>query len=158
MLVEMVEFIWRELKQREEEAWNAYQKNRDDYDNIPVIRGKAAYLEDGTAVFLGDIDEGSNFIMLNADSKDIEVSTRKTIEQMNAMENINGALIISCHGRFIKTLQLGDKYEILAVKEKIIPNISFSMLYAAGEFCPTSIKNNIPINRFHNYTIVMVIF
>jgi len=30
MLVEMVEFIWRELKQREEEAWNAYQKNRDD--------------------------------------------------------------------------------------------------------------------------------
>jgi hypothetical protein len=47
--------------------------------------------------------------------------------------------------------------ELQTALSTIRPDIPFMIGYAGGEICPTSIKNGIPANRFHNYSLVALV-
>lgn len=133
------------------------QKKREDYDGIPVIRGHAAFTEDGTAIFRGNVDEGSTFTMLATESNGVLSATRQKIGQINELNDVNGALIFPCIVRQMMTIGAGSLAELEIIKDIINPDIPFMAGYSGGEVCPTSVKNNVPINRFHNFTLIILI-
>jgi len=47
--------------------------------------------------------------------------------------------------------------ELQIAKDTINPDIPFMMGYAGGEFCPTSVKNGVPTNRFHNDSLIILV-
>ena len=133
------------------------QKKRDDYDGIPVIRGHAGFTEDGTAIFRGDIDEGSTFTLLASDSGDVLSTTRQKVMELNELKDVNGILLFPCMVRRMMTQRIDPLIELKTVRDAIKPGIPFMMAYAGGEICPTSVKNLKPINRFHNYSLVILV-
>ena len=133
------------------------QKKRLDYDGIPVVRGHASFTEDGTAIFRGDVDEGSTFTLLKIDSDDILKTTLQKINQVNELQDVNGVLLFPCMVRRMMTQRINPLIELETVRDTINPDIPFMMGYAGGEICPTSVKNNIPANRFHNYSLVILV-
>ncbi|MCL2677444.1 MAG: FIST C-terminal domain-containing protein [Clostridiales bacterium] len=131
---------------------------RGDYDGVPVIRGFAAFTEEGAAVFHGDIDEGSTFTLLKCDPGDILLTTRQKVGEINRLSDVNGVLLFPCAVRRV-TLLCVDKslLELQAAREVINPAIPYMMGYAGGEICPTSVKDGVPTNRFHNYSLVILV-
>ncbi|MCL2705469.1 MAG: FIST C-terminal domain-containing protein [Spirochaetaceae bacterium] len=134
-----------------------YQEKRADYDGIPVIRGIASFTEDGAAIFRGDVDEGSTFTLLISDADNVLLATRQKIEQLNDLSDVNGALLFSCIGRRMMTIRSNPLMELETVRNTIQAGIPFSMGYASGEISPTRVKNGIPTNRFHNYSLVILV-
>ena len=133
------------------------QIKRTDYDGIPVIRGIALFSEDGTAVFRGDVDEGSVFSILTFEADDVLSTTQKTIEQINALPDVNGVLLFTCTGRRMMTMSINPLIELETARDRINPDIPFMMCYAGGEICPTLMKDGVPTNRFHNYSIIILV-
>ena len=133
------------------------QKKRDDYDGIPVIRGHASFTKEGTAIFRGDVDEGSTFTMMTFEPNDVLSTTRQKIEQVNELSGVNGVLIFPCIVRRMITMRLNPMAELQTAVDAIKPGIPFMMGYSGGEICPTSVRNGVPTNRFHNYSLIMLI-
>ena len=133
------------------------QKMRKDYDGIPVVRGHASFTENGTAIFRGDVDEGSTFTLLTCDSDDVLLTTKQKIKEVNELPGVNGVLMFPCIVRRMMTQRLNPLKELETARETINPDIPFMMGYAGGEICPTSIKNCIPTNRFHNYSLIILV-
>ena len=133
------------------------QKKREDYDGIPVVRSHASFTEDGTAIFRGDVDEGSTFTLLTSDSNDVLSMAKQKIEQLNKLTGVNGALLFSCIVRQMMTQRQNPLLELETVRDTINSSIPFMIGYSGGEFCPTSVKNCIPINRFHNFSLVILV-
>ena len=92
------------------------------------------------------------------DSDDILSTSLREIEQINTLQNLNGALLFSCVVRRI-VLSGGNKplSEQQIAKDTIKPDIPFMMGCSGGEICPTSIRKGIPVNRFHNYYMVILV-
>jgi len=134
-----------------------YQKKRADYDGIPVIRGIASFTEDGAAIFRGDVDEGSTFTMLISEEDNVLLATRQKIGQLNDLSDVNGALLFSCIGRRMMTMRSNPLVELETVINTINDEIPFSMGYVSGEISPTLVKNGIPTNRYHNYSLVILV-
>ena len=131
---------------------------REDYDGVPVIRGHASFTKDGAAIFYGYVDEGSTFTMLKGDPDDIIETTRQKIQQLNQLSDINGAILFPCVVRRAALLSINKPLlELQCAKDTINPEIPFMMGYAGGEICPTSVKDSVPTNRFHNHTLVILI-
>lgn len=131
---------------------------REDYDGVPVIRGHASFTEDGAALFYGDVDAGSTFTMLACDPDDILTTTRQALDRINNLPDVNGALLFPCAIRRAGLLGANRPLaELHAIKETIRSDIPFMAGYAGGEFCPTSVTDGIPTNRFHNYSLVILI-
>jgi hypothetical protein len=133
------------------------QIKRADYDGIPVVRGIALFTEDGTAVFRGDVDEGSVFSILTFEAEDVLSTTEKTIAQINSLPDVNGALMFTCIGRRFMTMSIDPLAEPETTRGGISPGIPFMMSYAGGEICPTLFKDGVPTNRFHNYSIIILV-
>jgi len=133
------------------------QKKREDYDGVPVVRGLVSFTEDGAAIFRGVMDEGSTFSMLTSDYDDILSTTREKIEQLNELSDINGALLFSCVIRRMVAMRNGPLTELRVAGDTISSGFPYMIGYAGGEICPTSIKNGKPTNRFHNYSLIILI-
>jgi hypothetical protein len=133
------------------------QKKHEDYNDIPVIRGIAFFNEDGTAIFRGDVEEGSLFTMLTSEAVDVLSATRQKIEQLNSLPDVNGAVLFSCMARRMMTMRDEPLMELEIARNTIGSNFPFIMGYAAGEISPTLIKNGIPVNKFHNYSLVILV-
>ena len=133
------------------------QKKRADYDGIPVIRGIATFNEDGAAFFRGDVDEGSTFTIAVSEAEDALSETRKKLEQINTLPDVNGALIFSCLGRRIMIMHINPVLELEIAKDTVNPEIPFTMGYAGGEISPTSVTNGIPTNVFHNFSLIILV-
>ncbi|MCL2799946.1 MAG: FIST C-terminal domain-containing protein [Endomicrobia bacterium] len=131
---------------------------REDYDGIPVIRWHAYFTEEGESIFYGDVDEGSTFTMLKCDPDDILVTARQKLEMLNKLPDVNGVLLFTCTVRRA-TLSGVNKHlmELQSAKNMINSEIPFMMGYSGGEICPTSVKNDVPTNRFHNYSLVILV-
>ena len=134
-----------------------HQKKRTDYDGIPVMRGHASFTEAGTAIFRGDVDQGSTISWLACSPDDVLSTTKQKISQVNEMSGINGVLLFSCIVRLMMTQRLSPLIELEIVKDAIKPGIPFMMGYAGGEICPTSVRNGMPTNRFHNYSLIILV-
>ncbi|MDL2271449.1 FIST C-terminal domain-containing protein [Desulfovibrio sp. OttesenSCG-928-I05] len=133
------------------------QKKRDDYDGIPVVRGHVSFTDDGTAIFRGDVYEGSTFSLLTCTPEGVLSTTRQAIEHINTLPDINGVLIFPCIVRRLLTQRVHPVIELETAKDAIDPSIPFMAGYSGGEICPTSFKESGPANRFHNYSLVILI-
>ena len=131
---------------------------RDDYDGVPVIRGHAAFTDDGSAIFYGDVHEGSTITIMLCDPDDIEETTRQKLEEVNEMPDVNGVLLFPCVVRRAALIGANKPLlELESARSTIRPDIPYMMGYAGGEICPTSMRDGVPTNRFHNYSLVILV-
>jgi len=133
------------------------QKQRNDYDGIPVMRRHVAFTKEGTGVFRGNIDEGSFLTMLMSDSEDVLSVTKEKIAEVNEMKEVNGALLFPCTARRLMTMRISPLVELETVRDSIDPSIPFMIGYSGGEICPTSVIDSTPVNRFHNYSLAILV-
>ena len=133
------------------------QKKRADYDGTPVIRVIASFTDDGTAIFHGAVDEGSTFSILTCALDDVLSTTNRAVEQINGLADVNGVLLFSCIVRRVMTMSVNSMMELEAVRNTMNPGIPFMMGYAGGEICPTLIRDGVPTNRYHNYSLVILV-
>jgi len=133
------------------------QKKREDYDGIPVIRVLASFTEDGSAAFHGKVDEGSTFALLKCEPDDVISTTKEKVEQINEIAGVNGVLMFSCIVRRIVSMRENPLMELETARGAIKPDIPFMMGYAGGEICPTLVRNGLPTNRYHNYSLAILV-
>jgi len=131
-------------------------RKRSDYDGIPVMRGLSAFTEDGTAIFRGNVDKNSVFTLSSLTFDDVISTALNEIDKINNMMDVNGVLFFPC---IIHRMVLGTNplLESEKFKENLKPEIPFMLGYAGGEICPTSVREGIPANRFHNYSLITLI-
>ncbi|MCL1849332.1 MAG: FIST C-terminal domain-containing protein, partial [Clostridiales bacterium] len=132
-------------------------KRRKDYDGIPVVRGNISFTEDGAAIYTGDVDEGSTFVFSVCNYETILSTTRQTVEQVNALSEVNGVLLLPCIVRRMALFGIDPMAELQESRQMLKQNIPYMMGYSGGEICPTSIHEGIPTNRFHNYSLAILI-
>jgi len=133
------------------------QKSRDDYDGVPVIRVLDSFTDSGTAKFHGNVDEGSIFTLLKCESQDVLSTTRQKINEINEMQDVNGVLMFSCVVRRVVTMTDNHNEEFEIARDLLRAEIPFMMGSAGGEICPTGVRDGVPINRYHNYSIAILI-
>jgi len=133
------------------------QKARDDYDGVPVIRVLDSFTDEGTAIFHGNVDQGSTFTLLKCEAEDVLATTKQKIDEINAMEDVNGVLLFSCVVRRVVTMTENHDEEFEIARDSLRPDIPFMMGSAGGEICPTGVKDGTPTNRYHNYSIAILI-
>jgi len=132
------------------------QKNRRDYDGIPILRELVTFNEDGAAIFRGNIDEYSTFKMLQGSFEDVILIAQEKLNEAIRLPDINGILTFSCIARRMMVMQR-DSLRELNIAREIVSEIPFMMGYAGGEVCPTSVKNGIATNRYHDYSFITMI-
>jgi hypothetical protein len=132
------------------------QIDRKDYDGVPVLRELGTFTPDGTAVFRGNIDEGSTFKLLQGTYDDVMEIAEKKFDEAAVQPNVNGILIFSCIVRRMLVIQKDSLNELKIAGEKM-GDVPFMMGYAGGEICPTSVKEGIATNRFHAYSLITLI-
>jgi len=133
------------------------QKKRPDYDGVPVIRVLNTFTDDGTAIFHGNVDEGSTFTVLKCEADDVLSETHEKVKEVNDMPDVNGVLLFSCIVRRIVTMDSSSNKEFEIVRDSLRSDIPFMMGCAGGEICPTLIKGGSPTNRYHEYSLVILI-
>lgn len=133
-------------------------QKREDYDDVPVIRGMALFTGEGAALFHGDVNEGSTVTLLRCEPDDIVSTTRREIQRINEFSDVNGALLFPCVVRRVSLLDINKPLlELQVAKDEINRDIPFMMGYAGGEICPTSVRNGALKNCFHNYSLVILV-
>ena len=133
-------------------------KKRSDYDNIPVVYANVAFTDDGAAVFYGYVDEGSTISVASSLPDDILSTSLREIHRINDLQDVNGVLLFPCIIRRMVLLGINEPLlELKLAKDNINPDIPFMMSYAGGEICPTSVISGVPVNRFHNYSLVILV-
>ncbi|MCL2500559.1 MAG: FIST C-terminal domain-containing protein [Defluviitaleaceae bacterium] len=132
------------------------QIDRKDYDGIPVLRELGLFAPDGTAIFRGNIDEGSTFKLLQGTYDDVMEIAERKFGEAAIQPDINGILIFSCVVRRMLVIQNDSLNELSMAREKM-GDIPFMMGYAGGEICPTSVYNDAATNRFHAYSLITLI-
>jgi len=135
----------------------ADQMKRGDYDGIPVIRGFHSFTEDGSAVFLGDIDEGSVISLLANEPEDVLTITRQKAQELSGLPDVNGVLIFTCIARRLMTLAISPLAELECLGEAMREGLPFMAGYAGGEMSPTRMRDGVPTNRFHNYSLIALV-
>ena len=128
-----------------------------DYDGVPVLRVHGGFAEDGAAIFHGDMPEGSTFSYATPQPDDILTSTVQRIEDINAMADVNGVLLFSSGCRRMVIICIDSLIELETAHNSLNPAIPFLMGYSGGTMCPTSMKNGVPVNRVHAYSLVMLV-
>ena len=136
--------------------FSIHQKTREDFDGVPVLRGFYMPNEDGSGIFRGKVDQGSTFTMLNMTDEATMIESTEKIGDITRLDNVNGALVYSCIVRRM-VLMNADSVQELAMARNTLGDIPFMMAYAGGEICPTSIKAAGATNRFHNFTMVILV-
>jgi len=116
-----------------------------------------SFTEDGTAKFHGNVEEGSIFTLLKCEAADVLKTTKQKIMEINEMTDVNGVLLFSCVVRRIVTMtdNYNEEYEI--ARDLLRSDIPFMMGSAGGEICPTGVREGIPTNRYHNYSIAILV-
>ena len=132
-------------------------KGCEDYDGVPVLRTHAGFAEDGAALFHGDMPEGSTFSYATPKPDDIITSTVQRIKDVNAMPDVNGVLFFSSGCRRMVILAIDPFIELESARSELNSQIPFMMGYSGGTMCPTSFKNSTPVNRFHSYSLVVLV-
>jgi hypothetical protein len=132
------------------------QKYRKDYDGIPVLRELGTFTENGTAVFRGDIDVNSTFVMLQGTYDEVLQNTGEKLGEAASLPDINGILTFSCVVRQMLVMQTDPYIELNAAMERV-GDIPFMMGYVGGEICPTSVRGSIATNRFHAYSLITLV-
>ena len=133
------------------------QRKRSDYDGVPVLRGMASITEEGAVIFRGKVDENASFSLMNMTAEDVVSATEAKLRTIKDIPDVNGILLFSCVIRHMLLMYKNPMQEIERASEAIreaLGDPPFLMSYSGGEICPTSVKDGVHVNRFHNYSIV----
>ena len=134
------------------------QVGNENDSKVHVIRELFAYSEDNTAIFGGDVGEGSTIFFLNFDPESIKSSSQCEIERINTFSDVNGAVLFSCASRRMVLLGVNeDKAELQIAKNTIKQEIPFMLGYSGGEICPVINNHGTLNNRFHNYSVAILV-
>lgn len=133
-------------------------KESSGYDQVPIMRTLSweSISENEPATFLGEIKEGSLFIMRDLDSSTVVTETKRVAQEAVKIPGINGIIGVSCILRRISLIDTDPKAELKAI-QNAFGDIPFIAGYVAGEICPTSVTENDTTNRFHNCTTIFCI-
>ena len=132
-------------------------KDSPDYDGIPVLRVHGGFSDDGAAIFHGDMPEGSTFSYASPIPEDIISSTIQKIEEVNIMSEVNGVLFLSSGCRRMVIIGIDPFIELESARNTLNSPIPFLMGYSGGTMCPTSVNDGVPVNRFHAYSLVVLV-
>ncbi|MCL2840286.1 MAG: FIST C-terminal domain-containing protein [Defluviitaleaceae bacterium] len=133
------------------------QTIRSDYDGIPVVRGLAKFTDEGSASFLGKMDESSNFHVMTMTNESVMAANRETLKPLTNFDDINGVLVFSCVARHMLMIHTSNVLQELTSVASLVGDAPFMGGYLCGEICPTSKKNEAYINRFHNYSLIAMV-
>jgi len=129
-----------------------------DVGKVPVIRGLTAYSDEGAGVLAGDVEENSTISVLSFDSDIVKATTKAEVEQIKSLPDVNGAIIFSCISRRFELLSVNeDLAELQIAKNTLEQDIPFIMGYSGGEVCPVLSTAGKRINRFHNFSAVILV-
>ena len=138
--------------------WMLGSAESNNRDSVPVIRELFTYSEDDAAVFGGDVEEGSTILLLDFDSKSIKTTSKRQIEKINSLQDVNGALLFSCTSRRFVLFGVNDDFaELQIANDTIRQDIPFMLGYSGGEICPVIDDSGIINNRFHNYSMAILV-
>ena len=124
-------------------------------DNVSVARAMYLTVGDGVAC-VGSMPEGASLAVGMCDKKDVQETTRSIVRDINAEFHDRVVLMITCFGRRL-ALTTDPQAEVEIAMEEMSADNDFMMTYSSGEICPTSMKDGLATNRFHNYTIAACI-
>jgi hypothetical protein len=128
----------------------------DDRDtSVNVCRAIFSITDEGYVITGGNIQQGGIVSMARL-NYDVVLSSIKILPKIVDLEKATGATIYSCMSRYY-TLGLLAQDEMKEV-EKYIKNIPFSLTYSGGEICPVLNKKGELINKYHNMTVVIMVF
>jgi len=133
------------------------ERNRKDYDGVPVLRGLDSFTEEGAAVFAATVEEGSFLTLLNMDADGAIAETAAKLGAVRDMPDVNGALVFSCVARHMVLVHKKNPLEELERAKDALAGAPFLMSYSGGEICPTSIKDGAHVNRYHDYSLVALV-
>jgi len=136
--------------------WDISQQERADYDGVPVLRSVALVEAEAGGVFRGKVDEGSMFVMRDVSRSAILSATSSTLEEIANMDNVQGILSFGCLLRFLMLAEGNNVEELTKIKDSA-GDVPVLASYVGGEICPTSSKDGVYINRFHNCTAVFLV-
>lgn len=135
-----------------------------DGQKISVMRDMGDVDPDhNSAVFLGNVPEGSKMRLCILNKEAIKVSVRKAftrvLDEIKTEKDYEYStfLCISCAGRFLLLASDPDA-EGKAYGGLLPDNITLCGMYSYGEFCPVYGDNEKLYNVFHNKTFTLVAF
>jgi len=125
----------------------------EDYDGVPVVRALYRFDEDGSALCRGRMYEKSVFTLGSCSMEDVMETTLECVGKINDMDNAQAVILFSC---IVRRMAFGVNplAEAKGIKELLNPDLPFILGYSGGEICPTSIREHIAANRFHNYSFI----
>ncbi|MDR3050894.1 MAG: FIST C-terminal domain-containing protein [Oscillospiraceae bacterium] len=123
----------------------------------PVSKVFISLDEEQHAICAGAMPEGSTLYLGVFDKQDVLLTTRTAVEQALAETNPSVMLIYSCIAR---SISLGGEVmvELETVQDALGTRCPFMMAYSGGEFCPTQVRGDKAINRFHNNSFILCAF
>lgn len=126
-----------------------------DYGDGTQLVARAIYglNEDGSAVCGGIMPEGGTLYIGRMDVEDIILTAKTSIETLLKNEDINGIIMFPCLGRNM-VLAMDPLEEIDVITKTINNRYPWHLAYSGGECCPVYTKDNMTINRFHNFTFI----
>ena len=122
-----------------------------------MLRVHGGFAENGAAIFHGDMPEGSTFSYATPQPEDIISSTVQRVDDVNKMSDVNGVLFFSSGCRRMVIVGIDSFLELETVQNSLKPQIPFLFGYSGGTVCPTSVTNGYPVNRFHAYSLVVLV-
>ncbi|MDL2258757.1 FIST C-terminal domain-containing protein [Eubacteriales bacterium OttesenSCG-928-K08] len=123
----------------------------------PVARAIFALTPEGHAICGGAMPEWATLSIASIDDDDVVSTAKDIVHQALSTGKRNGMILFSCIARNI-ALGLNQLSEIEAIQEEINGQLPFMMAYSGGEICPMYDNDGKIYNRFHNDTIVGIIF
>ncbi|MDR3269906.1 MAG: FIST C-terminal domain-containing protein [Peptococcaceae bacterium] len=124
----------------------------------PVSKVFIGLNEEHHAICAGITPEGSTIYLGIAEKTDTLLTTRAAVQAaLQDAAGASGILVYSCISRY---MALGSDFfaEIELVRDEIAGRLPFMMNYSGGEACPTQIKDNVSVNRFHNNAFILCLF
>jgi len=125
----------------------------EDYDGVPVVRALYKFDEDGAALCRGNMYEKSVFTLGSCSMEDVLETTLERVGSINEMDNVQAVIMFSC---IVRRMAFGVNplVEAEGIRGLLKPETPFIMGYSGGEICPTSVREHIASNRFHNYSFI----
>ncbi|MDR0389568.1 MAG: FIST C-terminal domain-containing protein [Spirochaetaceae bacterium] len=111
--------------------------------------------EHKNAICAGAMPEGSTLYIGVFDKEDVLLTTGQAVKDAFAeREKPSLLLAYSCISR---SMSLGSDIfaEADLIKKENAGNIPFLIAYSGGEICPTQIRSESAVNRFHNNTFIL---
>ena len=119
----------------------------------PVARAIYGLNEDGSADCGGLMPEGSTLYIGRMDVEDILHTAGTSVDKLLESDDLNGLILFPCLGRNM-VLATDPMSEIDIVRDHIGDRVPWHLAYSGGECCPVYQKDDLPVNRFHNFTFI----